>query len=155
MSIKQSILALCKNNNGFFKSARQAEFLTSKLEKVDGLVGTLTAWGNSSLMFAEWDSKGIVKIVKLGKSDSVFFERMTSEEWEAKQARKSECANVQQASVSKAIESLKSELAQLEANLAAKKADPAMMALPADTQAIVFAMDLKEIEELKQRIENF
>ena len=155
MNIQQSILALCKNNNGFFKSARQADYLTSQLEEVAGFVGTLSAWGNSVALFAEWDSEGIVKIVKRGKTDSVFFERMTSEEWEAKQARKAECANVQQASVSKAIESLKSELAQLEANLAAKLADPAMMALPADTQAIVFVMDLKEIEELKQRIENF
>jgi len=155
MSIKQSILSLCKNNNGFFKSERQAEFLTSKLGEVAGFVGTLSAWGNNVSLFAEWDSKGIVKVVKRGKSNSVFFERITLEEWEAKQARKAECSAVQRASVNKAIESLKAELAQLESNLAAKQADPAMIALPADTQAIVFAMDLKEIEELKQRIENF
>lgn len=62
-SIKVSIMSLAKNNNGFFKSEKQAAFLTNILSKLDGCIGHNVIYNNSVPVFVDWDEKGIIKIV--------------------------------------------------------------------------------------------
>ena len=68
MTITASILGLAKNNNGFFKSEKQSFFLISEMEKADGYVGFITSGYNSCPLFATWDEKGIIRIVKHSKT---------------------------------------------------------------------------------------
>lgn len=80
MDILSSIFGLVKNNNGFFKSEKQAEFLISQMEKLDGNIGFTSSGYHSCPIFASWDEKGIIKIIKHSKTksgckDIVTFER--------------------------------------------------------------------------------
>ena len=60
--VTKSIYALAKNNNGYFKSPAQAQFLKGQLYRRDGVVGSGNTYGNSHTDFAEYDDKGIIKI---------------------------------------------------------------------------------------------
>jgi chromosome segregation ATPase len=60
--IAKSIYGLAKNNNGYFKSPAQAQFLKGQLDRRDGVVGSGNTYGNSHTDFAEYDDKGIIKI---------------------------------------------------------------------------------------------
>lgn len=76
MEILRSIFGLTKSNNGFFKSEKQAKFLIPQISKFDGYIGQVSSGYNSCPVFANWDEKGITKIVKSAKSgDVVMFER--------------------------------------------------------------------------------
>jgi hypothetical protein len=59
-----SIFGLAKNNNGFFKSEKQASFLISQLSQFDGYVTNADSGYNTCPIFAEWDAKGITKLIK-------------------------------------------------------------------------------------------
>lgn len=75
MNISKSIFALTKCNNGFFKSEKQAAFLIDQMEKANGCIGISNSGYNQCPIFAEWDGKGITKLVKHGKRHTVMFER--------------------------------------------------------------------------------
>lgn len=76
MSLSHSIFSLANSNNGFFKSERQANFLISQMSVNDGLIGHANSGYNACPIFAEWDNKGITKIVKASKNgDIIMFER--------------------------------------------------------------------------------
>ena len=64
MEIQSSILGLAKNNNGFFKSEKQADFLISQMEISDGCIGHFTSGYHSCPLFATHDKEGILKIEK-------------------------------------------------------------------------------------------
>ena len=64
MSIKISVLSLCKSNNGFFKSEKQANFLINRLELKDGYFGRNDSGFNACPLFAVWDNKGIIRVKK-------------------------------------------------------------------------------------------
>ena len=70
-NVSISIFGLAKNNNGQFKSEAQAKFLTSKMDEVDGYVGSVTSGYNSCPVFAEYDSEGIIKLTKSTKKGHV------------------------------------------------------------------------------------
>jgi hypothetical protein len=76
MEMSKSIFALAKSNNGFFKSEKQSAYLISQLERFDGCIGHADSGYNSCPIFANWDDKGITKIVKSSKNgDELMFER--------------------------------------------------------------------------------
>jgi hypothetical protein len=76
MNIQISILSLTKNNNGFFKSEKQAAFLIDQLKKNQGYFGSFNSGYHSCPLFATWDEKGIVKTTKSTKKGMVtLFER--------------------------------------------------------------------------------
>ena len=75
MDISKSIFGLAKNNNGFFKSEKQAKFLIQVLEERGGHVGQANSGYNQCSMFATWDEKGILEITKhrsTGKLEVMF-----------------------------------------------------------------------------------
>ena len=79
MNIAPSVFGLAKTNNGFFKSEKQAAFLISQMEKFEGCIGHTSGY-NSNPIFAKWDEKGIVEIVrhsrtKKGCTDIIMFQR--------------------------------------------------------------------------------
>lgn len=76
MEISKSIFGLAKSNNGFFKSEKQAKFLSSKIDDLDGCIGHANSGYNSCPIFASYDDKGITKIIKSTKNgDVLMFER--------------------------------------------------------------------------------
>ncbi len=76
MKITASIFGLTKNNNGFFKSEKQAKFLISQIKKFEGCVGHANNGYHSCPIFAKYDEKGITKLTKHGKNGNlVIFER--------------------------------------------------------------------------------
>ena len=68
LNIKISVLSLCKNNNGYFKSEKQAKYLTSQLEKWGGHIGQNDSGYNTCPLSATWDDDGIIKTTKYTKS---------------------------------------------------------------------------------------
>lgn len=73
MDITSSIFGLTKNNNGYFKSEKQASYLISKIDSNSGLIGHSS---NGNPYFAEYDKDGITRIVKWVKNNQVvMFER--------------------------------------------------------------------------------
>lgn len=76
MEISKSIFGLAKSNNGFFKSEKQAQFLSSKIDEFSGYIGHANSGYNSCPIFASYDEKGITKIIKETKNgDVLMFER--------------------------------------------------------------------------------
>lgn len=77
MELSKSIFGLAKNNNGFFKSEKQAQFLISVLEERGGHIGQANSGYNQCSMFATWDEKGIIEITKhrTGGKIEVMFQR--------------------------------------------------------------------------------
>ena len=74
--IFNSVFLLAKSNNGFFKSEKQSKFLIAELSQYDGCIGHADSGYNSCPVFADWDNKGITKIVKSSKNGAVImFER--------------------------------------------------------------------------------
>ena len=74
-----SIFSLAKSNNGFFKSEKQASFLSSILQQFDGHIGHTDSGYNTCAVFAECDKQGVTKIYKTTKAgDVVMFERKTA-----------------------------------------------------------------------------
>lgn len=68
LNIKISVLSLCKNNNGFFKSEKQAKYLISQLKRWGGHIGQNDSGYNTCPLSAEWDDDGIIKTTKYTKS---------------------------------------------------------------------------------------
>lgn len=69
--LSKSIFGLTKNNNGFFKSEAQAKFLISQIKNYDGLIGYANSGHHSIPIFAEYDEKGITKLVKYSNDKSL------------------------------------------------------------------------------------
>ena len=67
----KSVFGLTKNNNGLFKSEAQAKFLISQINNNQGLVGYANSGYNSIPIFAEYDEKGITKLVKRSNDKSL------------------------------------------------------------------------------------
>ena len=72
--IKLSLNSLIKNNNGFFKSKKQADFLLSILN--DGNVFSSVAYGYTILSTYHFDDKGITLKTKTSVKTN-----KTTEEW--------------------------------------------------------------------------
>lgn len=72
IDLKISVLDLAKNNNGMFKSEKQASFLKSMIDQREGLVGH-TEHGRP--YFAEYDDKGITKITVGTRPPELYWER--------------------------------------------------------------------------------
>lgn len=72
IDLRMSVLGLCKNNNGMFKSEKQASFLKSMIDQRDGLVGH-TEHGRP--YFAEYDDNGITKITVGTNPPELYWER--------------------------------------------------------------------------------
>ena len=92
MDIKVSILSLAKNNNGYFKSEKQASFLINQINNNNGVIGYSEAKfiGRESGLegavrcniMCECDELGITKIWKDRLSgDDILFERMIKGEY--------------------------------------------------------------------------
>lgn len=64
LQLQKSVLGLCKNNNGFFKSEKQATFLIKEIDSNYGFVGYTSSGFHSCKLFCEYDEKGIIKITK-------------------------------------------------------------------------------------------
>jgi hypothetical protein len=110
-SIRISILALAKNNNGYFKTEKQAKFLIQMLEESDkGYLGGGNLYGNSFSQWAEWDEKGIIKIYthKNKSKDTVFFVRAVEGELNELQIKKIKHFEKRIKALSKELDSNKS-----------------------------------------------
>lgn len=57
-----SVYSLAKNNNGFFKSEKQAELLKREIDYNEGIIGSNEMYGNQTTVFAEYDNEGITRI---------------------------------------------------------------------------------------------
>lgn len=77
MEIKSSIIGLTKSNNGFFKSDKQADFLTNELMLGGGYIGIADSGYDSCPIFAKWDKEGIIQLYKYTKNNGnvVIFDR--------------------------------------------------------------------------------
>jgi len=76
MEISKSVFSLAKSNNGFFKSEKQSAFLIFQMSRFGGCIGHVSSGHNLCPVFANWDEKGITKIVKATKKgDVLMFER--------------------------------------------------------------------------------
>lgn len=80
MEITSTVLGLVKYNNGFFKSPQQASFLISQMNQLDGCIGHTSSGYHSCPLFAQWDNRGITKIIKHsntkdGRKEIITFER--------------------------------------------------------------------------------
>lgn len=71
-SISISIFSLAKNNNGLFKSEKQANFILQILQDRQNYIAAADSGYNSCPIFAYADKLGITKIVKGNKA---MFER--------------------------------------------------------------------------------
>lgn len=79
-NIEISVKGLAKNNNGFFKSEKQRDFLTDFLGKREGFIRSENGH-NGYQIFCEWDNLGITKIYHITsklKKTNVKFERQGS-----------------------------------------------------------------------------
>lgn len=86
----RSIYSLVKNNNGVFKSEKQAQFLKRQIDLRDGVVGSQEMYGNSVSVYAEYDDKGITKIYTHSHKtnrDVVKFIRISDEQFKDNQDR--------------------------------------------------------------------
>lgn len=88
-----SFASLVKFNNGFFKSEAQAKFLLSVCQEENTFITSGTVYRNSFTLFYTCDIQGVVKVEKYlpttGKT-VVTFERLTTEQFEAKQLAQAE-----------------------------------------------------------------
>lgn len=105
IDLRMSVLGLVKNNNGIFKSEKQASFLKSLIDQQDGVVGH-TEHGRP--YFAEYDDKGITKIT-VGTSPIELY-------WERKEQGILRPADV------KLIKSLQRKIKELEKEIASREA---------------------------------
>lgn len=71
IDLRRSVLGLVKNNNGIFKSEKQAAFLKSIIDQRDGVIGH-TEHGRP--YSAYYDDKGITK-VEVGNPPELYWER--------------------------------------------------------------------------------
>jgi len=76
-NLNASFRSLVKNNNGFFKSEKQASFLLSKCDADNEFVIAESAFGNAYLDIFKCDNNGIYKVVRSAKksADKVIWER--------------------------------------------------------------------------------
>lgn len=97
MTILASVYSLAKNNNGFFKSEKQAKFLISQLESMNGAFVESFSFGEFNgakalrTVFVSWDSKGITQIktvADVSRKESVKFTRISETDFADKQAQK-------------------------------------------------------------------
>jgi hypothetical protein len=103
IDLRMSVLGLAKNNNGMFKSEKQASFLKLMIDKRDGLIGH-TEHGRP--YFADYDDKGIIKVT-VGNPPELY--------WERKEQGILRPADV------KRIKSLQREIKQLEKEIASRE----------------------------------
>jgi hypothetical protein len=105
-SILVSVYALAKNNNGFFKSEKQAAFLTAELDKAQGTFiegfsfGEYNGAYSTRTVTVAYDAQGITEIKTTGdktRKTVIKFTRQDSELFAAKQAVKQ--AEIAQAKV--------------------------------------------------------
>jgi len=94
-----SVYSLAKNNNGFFKSEKQAAFLASELSSCGGFFYELFSFGDNNGaqarrdVYVTWDSKGITEIktiAAISRKTKVLFTRLDNSIFEAKQAKKAQ-----------------------------------------------------------------
>ena len=104
VDLRMSVLGLVKNNNGIFKSEKQAAFLKSIIDQRDGVIGH-TEHGRP--YFAYYDDKGITK-VEVGNPPELY--------WERKEAGILRPADL------KTIKSLQRQIKQLEVEIAEREA---------------------------------
>ena len=95
----QSVYALAKNNNGFFKSEKQAAFLIAQLAERNGVFAELYSFGANNGaqarrdVFVSWDSQGITEIktvAQVSRKTKVLFERQDNSVFQAAQAKKAQ-----------------------------------------------------------------
>jgi hypothetical protein len=87
-NIAVSFASLVKSNNGFFKSEAQAKFLLAQCQEENTFVTGGAVYRNSYTLFYICDATGVVRVEKhLATSGKVeiTFNRLTSEQFEAKQ----------------------------------------------------------------------
>jgi hypothetical protein len=164
-SLAQSVYSLAKNNNGYFKSDKQAAFLKNQIDKGQGAVGHQEAYGNYVTVFAEYDDRGITKIFtkspKTGR-EVVKFQRMSDAEHKAQQDSR-ERFKQQQADYTRnlnvsIVTSKKEEIRKLESYIESlglelekyRESNPSV----AQTLTTVIGRYVKDIEVLKQEIED-
>ena len=98
-NLAASFRSLTKNNNGFFKSKNQADFLISKTDNKLEFTVSESVYGNSYLDIFQVDARGVTKVIRSSKkADKVIWERdnsiPVSEAMEADKARKDTRARV-------------------------------------------------------------
>ena len=129
MSVLASLYSLSKNNNGFFKSEKQAAFLVAELERRQGLFVESFSFGEHNgaqatrSVYVSWDTQGVIEIKtvadKSGKT-AIKFTRLNAVDYAAKQqAKDSELAQAQADKI-RIIENL---IASHQAKIAAIKAE--------------------------------
>lgn len=124
-----SVYSLANNNNGFFKSEKQAKFLISELDKVGGSFIEYFQFGytgkekHSRLVTVSYDNQGIIEIrTKAEKSgkESVKFTRKTAQEFAVIQAAKiAECNK----ETLQSITAIENNIAELQAIIDCVKAE--------------------------------
>jgi hypothetical protein len=132
IDLRMSVLGLIKNNNGIFKSEKQAAFLKSIIDQNDGLVGH-TEHGRP--YFAYHDDKGITK-VEVGNPPELY--------WERKEAGILRPADL------KTIKSLQRQIKQLESDVAEREEE--LRAGTYTDRFGVIAQKKEEIARKKERI---
>lgn len=90
----KSFAMLVKNNNGMFKSEKQAQFLLSVCQEENVFFSGLSVYGNSVMMAYECDSQGVKRVVKMlrAKADVVTWTRKDAAAFCAVQVAKEEQA---------------------------------------------------------------
>lgn len=62
--LAKSVYSLAKYNNGFWKSARQAQYLMDRLKEEGGIIKAGAIYGNPYYNIAYWDGSGVLKITR-------------------------------------------------------------------------------------------
>lgn len=81
--LRKTVFNLTKYNNGFFKSEKQANFLKTELDKLEGYIGGGEMYGNYYTFFVNYDDKGITQVEKYfqkTKKTKVVFQRRSEAE---------------------------------------------------------------------------
>jgi hypothetical protein len=84
-----SFASLVKNNNGFFKSEKQKDFLSSFLDAENEYITNGEVYGNSFLLIYTCDNTGVISVRKSTKAkESITWTRLSSEQFNAVEAVK-------------------------------------------------------------------
>ena len=122
-NILMSVYALAKSNNGFFKSEKQAAFLSSALEERDGYFVELFSFGyhggakNTRTVYVKWDQQGITEIktvADISKKETIKFTRLSADQVAANKAKA-------KASRIKDLEEMAAAMDEYAANAASQK----------------------------------
>lgn len=82
-NITKSFAQLVKYNNGFFKSDKQAEFLTGQLDQDNCYIGSaVQVYSSSARQVYVCDDEGVVQVIKITQNqNTVVWERDTTDNW--------------------------------------------------------------------------